>query len=245
MLKEERHKIILELVNQNNFVKNIDILHHTNATIQTIIADINYLHLKKKLIKVYGGAKSLKTEFKNYESFDEEKKSKNILNKIKIAKAAANLIEDNDLIFIDTGTTTAELIPFLKDKNVQVVTNGYSNALLLLEQGIENVCLIGGTIIPTTHAIAGEAALKFLNNFHFDKAFIGMNNLNNNEFYTTNLQEALIKEKVILNSEIACILMDVSKFNSKNKIIVNVEKNIVLISDVKPSDYSKKFILAK
>ncbi|ALD66566.1 DeoR/GlpR family DNA-binding transcription regulator [Spiroplasma cantharicola] len=236
MLKDERRNLIVELIDKQGFMKNITLSEMTDSTIQTIIMDIKELHQQKRLIKVYGGAKSLNNNQKMIlrESFDEEKASLNIDFKNKIGQLAANLIEDGDLIFIDTGTTTKHMIKFLIGKQVEVVTNGYSIALELLENDI-TVCLVGGTIIPSTHATAGELALKFLDNFYFDKAFIGMNNLYKNEFYTTNIEEAMIKEKVFKNCEKSYILMDSTKFESRNRIKVEVSKETILISENFPS----------
>ncbi|AKX34262.1 DeoR family transcriptional regulator [Spiroplasma litorale] len=245
MLKDERREKILNIINKKGFVKNINLANETNSTIQTIITDINELHNEGLLIKVYGGAKSLKNNVKKMqEHFDEEKNLVNIHIKDKIAKKAVELIDDGDLVFIDTGTSTKQMLKYLVDKNLTIVTNGYSIAMELLELDID-VCLVGGTIIPSTHATAGELSLKFLDNFYFDKAFIGMNNYDNNEFYTTNIQEAIIKEKVISNTENSYLLMDSSKFNSKNRIKVSYNKKTSLITEQRPSDFKGNTILVE
>lgn len=235
MLKEERHNTIVEIVNKKGFIKNIELQEMLSATVQTIIADINFLDKKGKLIKVYGGAKSIKSNIKFRELFDEDKTNLNVDAKNKIANKAVELIDENELIFIDTGTTTKHMINYLAGKSVSIVTNGYSIALDLMEQYMD-VCVVGGNIIPATHAIAGELSLKFIDNFHFDKAFIGMNGYDGQNFYTTNVQEAMIKEKVIQNSKKSYILMDSSKFNSKNRIKVEINSNTTLISENKIID---------
>ncbi|ATZ18398.1 DeoR family transcriptional regulator [Williamsoniiplasma somnilux] len=244
MLKDERRELLVKTINEKGFVKNISLSELTNSTIQTIITDINELHNEGLIIKVYGGAKSVNNSTKQMqEHFEEEKEKVNIDLKDKIAKKAVELIENGDLIFLDTGTSTKQMTKYLASKNVSIVTNGFSIAMELLEQDIE-VCLVGGTIIPSTHATAGELSLKFIDNFFFDKVFIGMNNLDNNKFYTTNVKEAMVKERVIKNSEKSFILMDSSKFNSKNRIKIDVKSDTVLISEYAPSDYKGKFISA-
>ncbi|WP_342259088.1 DeoR/GlpR family DNA-binding transcription regulator [Spiroplasma endosymbiont of Dioctria linearis] len=236
MLKDERRKLIVELIDKQGFMKNITLSEMTDSTIQTIIMDIKDLDQEGRLIKVYGGGKSINSNQKvaSRESFDEEKASLNINAKNKIGEVAASLIEDGDLIFIDTGTTTKQMIKFLIGKQIEVVTNGYSIALELLENDI-SVCLVGGTIITSTHATAGELALKFLDNFYFDKSFVGMNSLYGRDFYTTNIEEAMIKEKVFKNSAKSYVLMDSTKFESRNRIKVEVSKETVLISENFPS----------
>ncbi|ATZ16210.1 DeoR family transcriptional regulator [Entomoplasma freundtii] len=247
MLKDERRIKILEVINKEGFAKNINLSRLTNSTIQTVITDINELHNEGLLIKVYGGAKSItiNNNQKNMpERFDEEKDKLNIEAKDKIAKKAASMINDGDLVFLDTGTTTKRMVKYLLNKKIKIVTNGYSIALALIEQDME-VYFVGGRLIPSTHASAGELALKFLDNFFFDKAFLGSNGLANNNFYTTNISEAMIKEKVSQNSHHSWMLMDSSKFNLKNRIKIELKKETVLISEKEPSDYNREICLAK
>ncbi|ATZ17290.1 DeoR family transcriptional regulator [Williamsoniiplasma luminosum] len=244
MLKDERREKIIKIIKEKDFVQNKVLAELTNSTIQTIISDVNELHNEGQIIKVYGGAKSLNSNSKKMqEHFDEEKSRINLGAKDLIAKKAVELIEDGDLIFIDTGTSTKQMIKYLINKNITIVTNGYSIALELIELDFE-VCLVGGVIIPSTHATAGELSLKFIDNFYFNKSFIGMNSLDENNFYTTNIKEAMVKERVIKNSEKSFILMDSSKFNSKNKIKVETKNATTLISENTPSEYKGNFIPA-
>ncbi|XP_035205631.1 uncharacterized HTH-type transcriptional regulator FruR-like [Stegodyphus dumicola] len=202
---------------------------------------------EKKLIKVYGGGKSLLLSLENTrEHWEEEKDKININLKNQIAREAINLIKDGDLIYLDIGTTTKQMIKYLNiyNKNLSIITNGYSIALELIEQDID-VCLLGGKLIPSTHAIVGELSLKFVDNFYFDKAFIGMNNFIDNHFYTTNIEEAILKEKIIQNSKRYFILMDSSKFDKKNKIKVELKGKQTLISDEMPNNFNGEFIKAQ
>lgn len=72
-----------------------------------------------------------------------QKTLKNRQEKIKIAKQAAELVQDGDCLFLDAGTTTYEMIPFLKGKQIVVVTNGLTNIAHLLEAEIDTHVLGG------------------------------------------------------------------------------------------------------
>ena len=65
-----------------------------------------------------------------------EKSSKNIQIKQQIAKYAANVVEQGDCIYLDAGSTTFEMIPFLINKDVTVVTNGLMHIEALVENNI-------------------------------------------------------------------------------------------------------------
>ena len=94
------------------------------------------------------------------------------------------LIEDNDCIFMDAGSSTIEMIPFIKAQDIVVVTNGLSHVERLLHRGIKTL-MIGGEVKATTFATVGASALEVLRRYCFDKAFIGMNGLDLNHGLTT------------------------------------------------------------
>ena len=100
----------------------------------------------------------------------------------------------------------------MKDKNVKVVTNGISNLEKLISNNIETY-IIGGRVKEKTLAIVGTKALRDLSEFSFDKAFIGINGINENGFSTHDVEEAILKRQAINNSNKVYILADHSKFD--------------------------------
>lgn len=77
---------------------------------------------------------------------------------------------------MDAGSSTIEMIPFIKAQNIVVVTNGLTHVEKLLNQGIKTL-MIGGQVKETTFATVGASALDTLSRYCFDKAFLGMNGL--------------------------------------------------------------------
>lgn len=94
--------------------------------------------------------------------------------KIEIAKyAAEHFVHSGDNIFIDAGTTTYEMVPFLAEiPDVKIITNGVETALCSLNYGIETI-LIGGKVKDDTHAVIGQTALKQIKGMNFSASFIG------------------------------------------------------------------------
>lgn len=99
------------------------------------------------------------------------KKMKNVSEKDRIAKAAAELVEDGDSIYIDSGSTALDMMKYLRDKNITVVT---TNALIYSELQSSNIkCIIaGGEINIATASIRGITTNNFLKSYYFDKAFV-------------------------------------------------------------------------
>lgn len=211
MLTPERHRIILELLTQQDVVKIQDIVDVTDASESTIRRDLTQLEQDKFLKRVHGGAARL--QGKLTEPSIIEKSSKNLQEKSQIAKLAVNLIKDGDCIYLDAGTSVHQMIAFLGDKKIVVVTNGLHHLEALLGNGIKTY-IVGGEIKPHTGAMVGRGALSSLEDYRFDKCFLGVNGIHVNYGYTTpDPEEALIKQTALKLSREAYVLADHSKFN--------------------------------
>ncbi|WP_345244419.1 DeoR/GlpR family DNA-binding transcription regulator [Pontibacillus salipaludis] len=211
MLTPTRHEIILEQLERYQTVKIQDLVHETGASESTIRRDLSQLENANKLKRVHGGASCLHQT--SEELSIREKAAQNLNEKVAIAKEAASLIRDGDCIFLDAGTTTYQMIPYLKGRNLTVVTNGVT----LLEELTENqvpTYLTGGFVKHKTRALIGRGATHSLQQYRFDKCFLGVNGVHPSHGYTTpDPEEALVKQTVLTLSQEAFVLGDASKLN--------------------------------
>jgi DeoR family fructose operon transcriptional repressor len=91
-----------------------------------------------------------------------------------IGAAAAALVEDGDTIFVNSGTTTTQVIRHIRDKlNVTVITNNVSAALEAQEADFELI-LLGGAFRSRANSIVGHFATEMLRLVYASKAFIGV-----------------------------------------------------------------------
>ncbi|GAE37020.1 DeoR/GlpR family DNA-binding transcription regulator [Halalkalibacter akibai] len=210
MLTIERHKKILDLLKERSIVKLQELVDETGASESTLRRDLTDLEQAKKLKRIHGGATLLKKILE--EPTVAEKTIKNSHEKKKIAEKAASFVEDGDCIFLDAGTTTVEMVAFLEGKQVTVVTNGLTNIALLADLNVETH-VIGGFVKSGTRAFVGRNAIRALETFRFDKAFIGVNGITELDGCTTpDPEEAFIKEYAIARSRQSFILADHTKF---------------------------------
>lgn len=213
MLTENRHTIILELVNSQGSVKLSELCSTLNTSESTIRRDLNILAERGMLTKVHGGAIALNDIFSKHEQDVEKKSGLFIREKALIAKHAAELIEDGDTVYIDAGTTTEKMIEYIPSKNVTFVTNGFINAKKLAQLGFK-VFVPGGEIKSSTEAIVGAECILSLQQYNFNKCFIGANGISLSAGITTpDKNEAVVKNTVINNSKEVYILADHSKFD--------------------------------
>ena len=168
MLFEDRISLILKLIEQNGSIENSKIIKDLKISEATLRRDLAHLEKEGKIKRVRGGAILKKIARKEIAI---QEKNFNKDSKKKIAKLAAQFISDGDYIYLDAGTTTYEIIDYIKGKDIKVVTNGIIHLEKLVDNDIETY-LIGGKIKKNTLAIVGVKALRDLSEFRFDKAFI-------------------------------------------------------------------------
>ena len=232
MLTEERYSIILEQVKRNNSVTLTELCELLGASESTVRRDLTSLDEKGLLKKVHGGAISTEEHPVNLVERDVEAKSKLFREeKTAIARYAASLVDDGDLVFIDAGTTTEKMIDFLPDKNVTFVTNGFIHAKKLAQRGFK-VYIPAGEIKATTEAIVGAECVNSLQSYNFTKCFMGANGIALSAGITTpDRNEASVKTAVVQNSQRVYIIADHSKFGQVSAITFTQLGRVNIITD--------------
>lgn len=211
MLTNERHEIILQLLKEKETIKTQDIIDATDASESTIRRDLNELENNQELVRIHGGATVNDRRLR--ESSIAEKSTQYIQAKQKIAEYAASLIHDGESIYLDAGTTTLQMIPFLQGKQVTIVTNGLTHVEELMKFGLTTY-LTGGKIKVKTNALIGPRAIESLTGYRFDKCFLGVNGFDLTSGFTTpDPEEASIKRTAQTLAKSSYVLADQSKFN--------------------------------
>ena len=98
----------------------------------------------------------------------------------------------------------------LVNKNVTVVTNSIHHAAQLVEKQIPTV-MVGGSVKMATDASIGGVALNQINQLHFDRAFIGMNGVDDGYYTTPDMEEGAVKRAILENAKQTYVLVDSSK----------------------------------
>ncbi|MCB2829232.1 DeoR/GlpR family DNA-binding transcription regulator [Streptococcus dysgalactiae] len=222
---------------KDNYVALEDLMQLLDSSESTVRRDLGELEQEGRLHRVHGGAElfhSLQEELSN-----QEKSVKNSQIKQALAQKASRFIYDNDVIFIDAGTTTEFLLPFLQGKNVTVVTNSIHHATRLVDLSIKTI-IIGGYVKQTTDASIGSVALEQIRQMNFDKAFLGMNGVDEAYLTTPDMEEAVIKKAVIANAKVSYILVDGSKIGQVSFVKVAAINQVTIITEAASTGILKK-----
>lgn len=231
MLTQERQSLIEDYVNQHELCRVSELCDLTATSESTIRRDLIQMEKDGLLKRVHGGAQSVKHFSRDVSQ--NVRFSMNYDTKIAIAKyAVEHFVHQGDNIFIDAGTTTYEMVPFLVEiPNVKIITNGVETALCSLNHGIKTF-LVGGEVKDDTHAVIGQTALAQIKAMNFTASFIGANGIEQNGNITTpDPEEAAIKMAEIKQARHAYVLADSSKLGERNFAVFANTKDVCVITD--------------
>lgn len=244
MKQFQRWKQIVNLLQEHEYLSVDALTERLDVSIATVRRDLASLEDNQLIIRTRGGAKVQKVEI------DEPpvviKSFKRTAEKEIIGKLAASLIQDHDVVWLDAGTTTAQMIPYINAKDIFVVTNSINHILALNERGIK-AFVISGTVKGTTEALIGFTTLRMIDEFNFTKCFVGANGIDVvGGFSTPQMNEGEIKRKVIQRTITPYVVADSSKFNLRSAISFAKLTDATLITDkkVKDFDYSQLKVIA-
>lgn len=178
--QQRRHAIVAMLTEQGEV--SVDMLSTLFETSEvTIRKDLAELEKNGLLLRRYGGAVPVPHEMVS------ENAVKVSEQKLSIAKMAATRIRDHNRIVVDSGSTTAALIPLLNQKRgLVVMTNSLNVAQAIKELENEPTLLMtGGTWDPHSEAFQGQVAEQALRAYDFDQLFIGADGIDVNRGTTT------------------------------------------------------------
>lgn len=247
MLTQQRHEVILNLLKERGSITVTEIKDLLDISESTVRRDITALDKKGLLIKVFGGAVEAEAKLDSHEYTVAQKSDLNLKEKQIIGRYAASLIKAEDFIYIDAGTTTAQMIGHISEKNIVCVTNAVNHARNLAAIGIR-VILLGGEFKNTTEAVIGSQAIRMLREYHFTKGFFGTNGVTKKSGCTTpDSNEALVKRIAAEQCKECYVLSDHTKFGFVSSVTFADFENVTFLVDQKIPEYEKNcnFIVAE
>ena len=213
MIAEERRKKILELINQEGSVRVADLSELFSISEVTIRADLADMEHKGLLTRVHGGAVS---SYKPYYSMSlNQRMSTNERQKEIIAKKIAEMIDDNDTIMLNSGTTTLLVFRAIPQHlTLNIVTNSISIALEGNSNPNFNIILLGGQVNSKYQFTYGDAAIRQLKSYHADKLILSVDGIDTEHGFSTYYdKEAEIDRTMLEQASVNIVAADRSKFN--------------------------------
>lgn len=211
----ERHQFILKRLKENARVSIPELCELMEVSGVTIRKDLKVLEEKGLLFRTRGGA-SLNNPYAVERPIN-EKALINAGEKKKIARAAAELIGENDAIIIGSGTTVSGLAHYLYPaRRLTVITSAINVTLELSDRPNVDVYQLGGFVRRSSTSVAGSAAEHTLEDISCGLLFLGVDGIDVDfGLSITNLDETSLDRKMIESARAVVVMADSSKFGKR------------------------------
>lgn len=231
MLTRQRKQLILEKLGAEGQVQSKALSILFDVSEDTIRRDLRELAAEGRLQRVHGGALPSSSAIASFA----ERQSMKMYAKKRVARKGAQLISSGQVVIIDGGTTTSELITFFPpDLRITVVTHSPSIALGLVDHPAIEVILIGGRLYKHSIVAVGAAAIEGIENIHADLFFMGVTGIHPDAGLTTgDFEEACIKRAFSGRAAETVVLASPEKINTASSFVIGdvSSVNTIIVED--------------
>ncbi len=211
---QERRQMILQKLDEQGSVRVADLSREFGSSEVTVRSDIKSMDAEGLLKRTHGGAIKLGGVPKR--KYSAESIYRYTDRKRRIAKGAYEFLEDRDTIILDDASSTFYLAEYIKqhsEKRIAVVTNSILVGNELAGVGHVELYMVGGYVGGHLAATMGDSAAQNIEQFHVDKAFIGVHGINFDVGITSIATPQMqIKQAIFKAAKKVYVLADSSKF---------------------------------
>jgi DeoR family fructose operon transcriptional repressor len=232
MFQIERQEKILQFINNAKKANTEQLAGEFGVSKVTIRRDIDILSQRGLIFKTHGGAVSSSSTFLHEIPYS-GKAVVNLAAKKAIGYTAAQMVENGDIIILDSGSTTLEIAKNIRKNEVTVLTNDIKIAMEFSGRPNVRVMVCGGTLNSSVYTLTGNNSVEFFNRIHVNKTFLGCDavdlefGVSNRTYEEVDIKRAMIKaaDEVImvtddskLHKKVFAYLCDIS---SIDKLVIN------------------------
>jgi DeoR family myo-inositol catabolism operon transcriptional repressor len=237
-MKARRLRDIEEFIHSRKNVTLDELCLRFAVSKNTIRRDIAQIMEKGSVGKVYGGVVSF-TELVSFE----KRNAKNQAEKNGIGRLAASCIEEDDLIFIDSGTTTANIVDYLNPAQpLTIMTNSLDVINGVADMPNIHLLVVGNTYKRTTKSFVGIDDPRTLDKYNINKAFMAAAGVSITHGLTnSDPLEYEMKKLISEKAEKLIVLADASKFGKSTLLTYAPlsRADIIVTSHSLPKEYEQ------
>lgn len=214
MVPFERREQIIKYVEKHKYVDIKTLSKHLYVSEATLRRNVREL-AKEGLISRYHGGVSV-VEIKGNESHFELRLNTNRREKEYMASIAADMLEENQSIYLDNSTTVYYLSKYINSVNdLRVFSNGLDTAISLSENTKNDVIVPPGSLLRVCNSIVGSSTLSFISDLKFDIGFFSCSGMTENGCFETLLENREIKKIALSRCKTKVLLVDKSKIGNE------------------------------
>jgi DeoR family fructose operon transcriptional repressor len=230
MQAEERQRRISDYLQKVEFASLEEIAGQVEASVSTVRRDLTLLEAGGSLRRTHGGARVVAPRSDEF-TFS-ARDTHQLTEKEAIGRACAELVQPNQSIIMDAGTTVYHVARYLEAKSPQIITNSLPVANMFASANRLEVVVSGGVIYPRLGVLVGPIAVEAFSRMHADVAImsaggITLDGITNSHGLLIDIQRAMIGavQKVIF-------CFDHTKFGRKSVLpMCDLDSIDVIVTD--------------
>jgi DeoR/GlpR family transcriptional regulator of sugar metabolism len=217
MLRSERHRQIMQMVDADHQVAVGDLARHFGVTEMTIRRDLIELDVRGLVKRIHGGAISSRPERGSAEPPMLDRIDEQPIEKRRIAQAVASMVEDGQMIFLGSGTTALAVAQSLADRtSLTVITNSLTVANALVDSRSITLVVIGGFLRREELSLIGHFAETTMKDVRVHKVIMGIRGIDEDYGLSSDHLQELMTDRAILGlSDEVIIVADHTKFGHR------------------------------
>jgi DeoR family transcriptional regulator, aga operon transcriptional repressor len=217
LLIEQRRRRVLDLVGQDGQATVAELAKLFSISAVTARGDLDALASMGTVVRSHGGAVRRLDPAQDYPI--RTKEALHHEEKVRIGRAAAELVRTGETIILDSGTTTVEIarhLKILKTASVTVITNALNIALELTDTPGISLIMVGGLLRPLSCSFVGPQAEVMMNEFHADRLFLAVDGFDLDTGPSTpDVLEAQLNNMMMRSAREVTVVADFSKLGRR------------------------------
>ncbi len=232
LIPAQRRERIQEYLAIRQIARTVDLCNLLEASEATVRRDLEWLEQKGILERTHGGA--ILNQRVIFEQEYQQRAQHHPEEKKRIGELAATLLGEGDIVFVNSGTTTTQVLHHIRrDANISVFTNNVSAVMEMGEPGF-HYYLIGGEFQPRSNSLAGRFAIENLKQVYANKAIIGVDGISMKHGCTvpTNPEAEVVRQMIERTKGPVIIVADHSKWGVvSNFQVAAIDEIDILVTD--------------
>jgi DeoR family fructose operon transcriptional repressor len=232
LIPAQRRERIQEYLALHKIARTVDLCHLLDASEATVRRDLESLEQDGILERTHGGA--ILSQRMIFEPEYRQRAQHHPEEKRRIGAIAASLIEDGDIVFINSGTTTTQVIHQIRsDAEITVFTNNLNAAFEMGEPGFHHY-LVGGEYLPRSKSLAGRFAIENLKQVYANKVILGVDGISLKHGCTvpTNAEAEIVRQMIDRTLGQIVVVADYSKWGVvSNFQIATIDEIDIFVTD--------------
>ncbi len=242
IIPAERRQLILNLLQEREFVSIAELTQSLQVSHMTIRRDLQKLEEDGLLSVVSGGAQLAKRILS--EPSHLQKETLNAPEKDAIGKKAAELVPPDCCIYLDAGTTSLAMCRYIEQRSdLTIVSNDFEVINYLIDKTQSSLIHTGGLVQKQNRSCIGHLAAQTLAELSIDIAFISASSWELRGITTPDSGKVLVKQEVVRSSKQRILICDSSKYaHTATYLAVPLTDLNVIITDKGLSEHAQKML---